>query len=342
MTRGRAVALVVLGLVLAAGVAGRPGPDDGGALDPGGTGPEGALGLVLTLEGLGGTVDVVQGPPPAGADTALVLRDRLRAGDVAATLAWVEAGGVLVTTAASPLADGAADGPCPAALAGVDVVPIGDGDTVERTGGDCLGGLVRTEDRGAGTVVALATVAPLTNDLLDEGDAAVLAGALLVPRPGTAVAVLDGPSPGDAPESLADLVARPVWLALAQAGLALVVWVLHRGRRLGTPIVEEQPVAIAGSELVVAVGRLLDATDRPGEAAATLRAATRRTLEARLGLPAGADTAGLAAAVAARTGLDAAVVAAALDGRAVRTDADLVDVAADLDRIRTHLTGSRS
>lgn len=342
MTRGRAVVLVVVGLVVAAVVAGGPGPDEGEALDPGGTGPEGALGLVLTLEELGGVVDVVRGPPPAGADTALVLRDRLRSADVDATLAWVEAGGVLVTTAASPLADGTTDGPCPAALAGVDAVPIGDGDTVGRTGGDCLGGLVRTDERGAGTVVALATVAPLTNDLLDEGDAAVLAGALLVPRPGTTVAVVDGPSPGDAPESLAELVARPVWLALAQAGIAVVVWVLHRGRRLGRPVVEEQPVAIAGSELVVAVGRLLDATDRPDEAAATLRAATRRTVEVRLGLPPGTDAATLTAAVAARTGLDAATVAAALDGRAVATDADLVDVAADLDLIRTHLTGSRS
>jgi hypothetical protein len=97
-------------------------------------------------------------------------------------------------------------------------------------------------------------------------------------------------------------------------------------------------VAVEGAELVAAVGRLLDGRHRPDEAAETLRAETRRSLEARLGLPATSPPEALAAAVHGRTGIDAATVHAAL-ARPVRSDADLVAVARELDTIRRTILG---
>lgn len=345
----RWAALVALGLVLVAIAVGAPGPGRGGPLDPDGTGPTGARALVLLLGELGADVRVVNGSPPEDAGTALLLRDRLAERDRAATERWIEAGGVLVVAdPSSPLAAGVTDRPCPAALDGVDALEVDpDGGAIARDagfGGQCFGGLVVSDDRGAGTIVGLATPAPLTNELLDDADDAVLAAALLAPTPGTRVAVLDGPSVdasvGD--DELIDLVGSPVRQSLVQACIAVALWVLWRGRRLGRPVVEEQPVAIAGSELVVAVGRLLDGRRRPDEAAASLRADLRRAAEGRLGLAPTADLRTVASAIAARTGIDEARAAAALGERPVTTDDDLLAVAADLDRIRTDLFGRPS
>ena len=60
-------------------------------------------------------------------------------------------------------------------------------------------------------------------------------------------------------------------MALAQLLIAFVVFALWRGRRLGRPVAEVQPVEIAGSELVVAVGNLLQKAGRPEIAAERLR-----------------------------------------------------------------------
>ena len=50
-----------------------------------------------------------------------------------------------------------------------------------------------------------------------------------------------------------------------------MVFALWRARRLGRPVAEVQPVEIAGSELVVAVGNLLQKSGRPETAAERLR-----------------------------------------------------------------------
>ena len=72
-----------------------------------------------------------------------------------------------------------------------------------------------------------------------------------------------------------------------------------------------------------------------------LRNDVRRAVIARLGLPADADTRMIAGAVAARSTIDEARAAAALGDRAVTSDDELLAVAADLDRIRTDVLGSR-
>lgn len=341
--RWRAVAAVVAGLLVVAVAFGAPG-DGGDALDPTGVGPDGAAGLVAVLERLGAEVEVVRGPPPDAADTAVVLQDRLHAADREATAAWVRDGGVLlVADPASALADGAVDGPCPAALREVRALHVRDADDVvardDGPPGTCFDGEVRVADVGDGAVLALDTPAPLLNDLLDEADDAVLAAAVLAPAGGTAVAFVVGPSAGaDAAgeDSLVDLVHPDVRRGLLQAAIAAGLWAAWRARRLGRPVIEERPVAVAGSELVVAVGRLLEARRRPDEAAGVLRAEARRSAAARLGLPPDADVRTLAAALAGRDGsLEAGRVAAALGDAPVATDGDLLALAADLDRVRS-------
>jgi hypothetical protein len=115
--------------------------------------------------------------------------------------------------------------------------------------------------------------------------------------------------------------------ALLQLAVAFVLYALWRAVRLGRPVREDQPVEVAGSELVAAVGRLLERTHAPGAAAETLRAELRRALRARLGVPPSADVHQLAAVVAARSGADVDRVLAAIDDRPVTTDAELVTVA---------------
>src|SRR3546814_8139145 len=92
----------------------------------------------------------------------------------------------------------------------------------------------------------------------------MLAAPLLAPEPATTVRFLDPPVPaGGGDESLIDLIPPGVERALLQLGVAFVLYAVWRAIRLGRPVREDQPVRIAGSELVAAVGRLLGRTRRP-------------------------------------------------------------------------------
>ena len=91
---------------------------------------------------------------------------------------------------------------------------------------------------------------------------------------------------------------------------------------------------IAGSELVIAVGRLHQQARDPSRAAATLRDGLRRSLTERLGLAPDADPAAVADASAARTAVDRDRVHAALVGYHVRRDADLVELARLVSAVR--------
>jgi hypothetical protein len=326
---GLLVAVTAVALVVAA-----PQPRSNRPNDPGAAGPAGAKALVVLLEELGAEVEVTPSVLRDG-DTAVLLEDRLDDAARDDLRAWVHAGGVLVVAdISSPLAPIGAEGRCPAALAGVDTLQLSPGPTGRALRGDgCFDGLVRSVGLGDGDIVVVLSTGPFTNDLLDEEDNAALAAALLAPTGSERVAFLRGTA-GSGDRSLADLLSPSVTEALLQAGIAAVVYVLWRGRRLGRPVPEGQPVAVAGSDLVSAVGRMLAGRRRPADAATTLRTELLRSLEHRLGLPAGAPVEQLATAVGARTGLDPTWVAGALAARPVTTDDDLVALAADLDRIR--------
>jgi len=115
------------------------------------------------------------------------------------------------------------------------------------------------------------------------------------------------------------------------------VYAWWRARRLGAPVLEPQPVQIAGSELVSAVGNLLQQTRDPDRAARLLRADLRRRLVERVGLPPGAPAEVIAEVTSARSGVDRARVARAVSDIPVRTEDELLDLARDIDVIRTEV-----
>ena len=328
-------------LVVVAVIVGRDRPSDGRPLGPDSTAPDGAHAVVQLLGAYADDVDVVRGAPDPEATTALLLDDRLDDDDVDGVERWIEDGGtLLVADPASPLAlRGDGPGSCPAAFADVDVVVFSDR-VVEEDGACSDAGFV-AHPRGAGWVVSVADPSPFTNDLLDEGDNAVLVVAALAPTGAERVAFVDG-GLGAGRDDLVDLVPTDVRQAIIQLVVAFALLVLWAGRRLGRPVLEPQPVAVEGAELVAAVGRLLDGRRRPDEAATAVRADTRRTLERRLGLPSGAPAKVVAAAVHVQTGLDLARVEAALVSRPVTTDADLVALTAELDHIRRTTLGGQA
>ena len=163
--------------------------------------------------------------------------------------------------------------------------------------------------------------------------------ALLAPRDGTRVAVLDPGRPtiaaaGQGNKTLWGLVPPGVKLGLLQVGLAFLIYVFWRVRRLGKPVAEPQPVKVAGSELVSAVGGLLERSKSPQHAADVMRADLRRDLILHLGIPHNLADDTLGQVLAARTGLDEARLQAALGPGPVTSDRDLLAVAQLIDYVR--------
>jgi hypothetical protein len=139
--------------------------------------------------------------------------------------------------------------------------------------------------------------------------------------------------------SISDLVSPAVRLGIFQLVLGFVVYLFVRGRRLGKPVLEPQPVQIAGSELVSAVGNLLQQTKSPDRAAAVLRADVRRRLSERLGLPADAGPDVIAASVEARAGIEQALSFPLLADGPCPSETALLDLASGLDDLRRQVLG---
>jgi hypothetical protein len=349
------VALAALGLLAIALVTGRPDPDLP-PLDPRSHQPDGASALIELLRSLEVDVELGIGLPTADDDVALLLGDRLTRAQREELLGWVEGGGRLVVAdPSSPLAPSAArpsdalgaglssgidPGTVEPGTCGIDALqgvgPLEPGQVVALEvpdGADgCFGtsdaALVVAEAWGQGVVVSLGAPGALVNGRLDRAGNAAAAAALIGPAPGTAVRVVDPPSPvGDGDATLADLVPDGVTRALLQLGVAFVAYAAWRAIRLGRPVDEPQPVALAGSALVSATGRLLAATGSPAAAAEALRAGLRHDLGARLGLAPDLHVDRVTAAVVERTGLDATTLGPALGPDPVRTDDELVAAA---------------
>jgi hypothetical protein len=334
------------GILLAVFLVGRP-RSDGPPLDPSSSGRLGTRALVLLLEDLGADVSVRKGSLRPDDEVALVLSDALDDGQRATVRRHVEEGGRLVVTDPSsplqpfPVGDVLRTDRLPRrcdvpALAGVGTVdPVGGvGFDVVGAGTACFpgdgGAFVAVADVGRGTVVGVGGAAAFTNSSLDEVDNAVLAAALLAPEPGTRVAVLRPAAVGGGSRSLNDLIAPGVKGALLQLGVAFLVYALWRARRLGRPVPEPQPVPLAASELVVAVGNLLQQAGRRDQAGALLRADLRRRLAERLGLPIDAPAEVVATAAAARTGIPLERLRAALTPVPLARDDELVALSAEV------------
>ena len=362
---------VLLGALVLIVVVRRP-TGEGTPLDPASTGALGAKALVVLLEETGADVRVSARPPAADRRTAIVLQDTFDGGRREAIVAWVEAGGTLVVTdPGSSLTQARPYLPPITGAESVDEVRSGCPDIPAlrelrtiRTGGSLVYdrdgrsegaiGCFADEDGdwlvatplGRGTVVALGGAGPFVNDNLDEADAAGLAVALLAPRRGTPTQVVSDLAP-DADEIGADGggggdglfaglpgAARAAGIQLLVVFLAVALW---RGRRLGRPVVEDPPVEIPGSELVVAVGNLYQKGRHRRRAADAFAGQARRKLTDRLGLPRSADPRTVAEVVASRTGIPAAQVHAAVAPPEVPDDAALVALAGATDQLPARL-----
>jgi hypothetical protein len=357
------VVLVVLGVWLIGGAPIR------GPLDPRSHEPAGTSALVALLDDLGADTSIRVERLDRDTDTALLLWDRLDEAETDRLADWVDAGGTLVVT--DPGSSFAPPGTGFSGLVEADAESIRDAEPVSIDAGSCdvppfldqdlesvavMGGPIRYEvgpgdqscfgdgdeafvvvtEVGEGNVVAFGGSGTVINRTLDEEDNAAAIAGVLAPREGTKVGVLDlGPgrsAAGD--EALLDVL--PTWTkrVLVQLGIAFLVYVLWRLRRLGKPVPEPQPVKVAASELVAATGGLLERSRSPQYAADVLRNDLRRDLTVRLGLPRNLSPDTFAEVVAARTQLDAAQLQAALGPGPVSDDADLLTVARLIDTVR--------
>jgi hypothetical protein len=352
--------LLLGGLVVAALLGGRR-PDQGVPLDPASPGPLGTEALVEVLGELGGAVSVGDAPP-AGGGTALLLSDDLDPAARGRLLAWVRSGGVLVVAdPASPVSRLEVAGRSAVGLVETQLQrrceepALGGAQRVSTPGGllfkvpagsqGCFrrgsGAWLVVQPLGAGTLVRLGGASALVNRELGKADNAVVAASLLAPSAGTRVVVLRPPPPGGGSRSLADLLAPRVKLFGWQLVVAFALLALWRSRRLGRPVREPQPVQLEGSELVVAVGNLLQRARGRGQAAGLLADDLRRLLAERLGLPASAAPEQVAETAAARSGVPVERVRAALAPATPGDEAELVALAHAVDAVRREVTSVR-
>ena len=368
--RGRRWVPWVLGLagllvvVLALGAPRSPsGPDP---YDPHATGPSGTKALVMLLGQSGAQVRVTSRMPGADTDIALLLVDTTSQDQTDRLEAWVRAGGTLVvadsassfvpvgsTSSGSPLGlsdppiePGRCDIPALADLGQVWSSADPSFYAVPAGSSGCYTNGIRAfavdTPRGRGHIVSLGSPAVFANGALDQYDNAGLATTLLAPRNGTRVSVLWGmtapgsPAGGHQPD-LGALIAVGLKLALVELLAAFGIYTWFRARRLGRPVTESKLVELGGSELIAAHGNLLAQTRDPDRAARLLRADLRRRLAERLGLAPGAAPEVVAEVTAARTGVDRDRVARAVTDVPVGSEAELLDLARDIDTIRAEV-----
>jgi len=325
-------------------------------LDPRGTGPDGLAALVAVLRGSDAGVRL-GGLPEAGDDVVLQVADTFSGTPSTRVSDWVRAGGTLVVTdpngrLAAPANRSSTvrsrgrgtcrlDALASVAELGVAIpraLAITPGTTVCFAGTDGAGLVVRR--LGRGLVVTLSSYEPFLNRALGTGDDAALAVALLAPRVGTQVRVLD-PTRFVSDAKVGDgTVLGAVGDRTRQAMLELVVaflaWGFFRGRRLGKVVPEELPVTVPSSDLVLAIGEMLGRGDDLGAIAERLRRRARRELGLAIGLGAAPDPATLIATLQAHVTLDAAGLRRALVDP-VPDIASLLDVSHQLDRLLEEL-----
>ena len=187
-----------------------------------------------------------------------------------------------------------------AELAGVNRIEGASAGSWSSTGealpayGDARRSLVAVDSVGKGRLLLLADAAPLQNRWLASADNASL-GLGLAGADSRPVIFLEayhgyGPSTG--------LSAIPTrWLLLfAGLGLAAVVLMLARGRRLGPPDREARELPPPRRDYVDALAGVLSRTGSPEEALAPVRAETQARIARRAALPASCSPDQIAAA----------------------------------------------
>lgn len=340
------VVLVAVGMMLLV----RASPDTT-PFDPRSESATGTRGLVVLLQRFGADVDVSRTMPSGGdARRVLVLQDRLNDDQRGELARFVRSGGVVVmadpdSPLAGPRGTGVIEGTVPIGNVSVtdesNVLPgrcdigalqhlrglfVPDGVELVAQGdvscfGDGVDAFAVVRADGDGSIIALGDNELFTNRYLRFADNAGLATALLAPIDGAAVTIVLG---AEAPKTTADIgtgdttlleLVRPgVWMALTQLVVAFAVLAVARAIRPGRPVREPDQVPIAGSELVVATGRLMQRAQHAERAGWLLRGNLHRELCVRMRLPPNTPIDELDAVVASRTTVPAGHVEHVLRG----------------------------
>jgi hypothetical protein len=362
---GLALGIAVVLVLLAVTWINRDQAGRGGALDPDNAGPDGARAVARVLAGHGVPVDIVRGrhafdaatldttttvvvtdPDQLGASTWSDLDDRVSGN-----------GSALVVAGLSPavvdgfgLTDaGIVEGPsgtvpaeCEPPLPWLDGLSLQvDGGAPASGGNGCFGpagSRLLVNGTAAGHWL-LTDPTPLTNAAVAHGDNAAVVLRLLGhgDRVVWYVASVDDTAVSDA-IGVSRLVPGWVGPGLWLLGIAAVILLLVRGRRLGPLVVEPLPVAVKALESTTALGRLYErARDRAHAADLLVEGAARR-LTTAVGLGDRASRTDLVEAVATRTGRPVSAVAGLLAPRdvlttTIRRDTDLVELAQSLQQL---------
>lgn len=194
-------------------------------------------------------------------------------------------------------------------------------------------GLVQVLDDGA-TITVLGLTSILTNEhVATEGNAALALNLLGAHE--TLVWYI--PSAADLdeqlPPSIADLTppwVLPFTVLCVLIALGAIFW---RARRVGPLVVENLPVVVRASETMEGRARLYDRADARLHALDALRIGAVSRLARRCGLPRTATVTEVVDAVAAATGRDGAEVAGILVDTDPATDAELVRLSDELQRL---------
>jgi hypothetical protein len=192
----------------------------------------------------------------------------------------------------------------------------------------------------AGRIVTImGSGAPLTNGLLgSNGNAALMLNLLapsrrivwLTPEP-TAVPVVSHHA--GASRAAPSLIPWAAWLLVIQLGVALVLTAVWRSRRLGPLITERLPVVVRASETTEGHARLYQSRRARHRAADALRQAMLSRVLPALGLAKDAPQDAVTASLAARSRHGQAELAGIVYGAAPATDAELIELARNLDEL---------
>lgn len=367
--RWRSTRWAVLGLVVIVAVAVLTiyltAPRPGGEMDPTSTSADGARALVTLVREHGVEVveaaDVAAVERAARPDTLIVVAQTYYLFDKEVLRRLAELPGDRLVVApisrtrealaprielADGLPFGSAEPDCDmreATRAGE--VQFGVSDAYEAAGDvpvtRCYGGvLVRYSDEGR-DVTVVGTAEFMTNSgLLKQGNAA-LAMNLAGTKPRMiwyAPQRIEAESEGAA--SIFDLIPDRVSWIVWQLCLVVALLAVWKGRRLGPLVAERIPVVVRASETVEGRGRLYRSRGARDRAAEALRTATLQRMLPRLGLAHNAAPPAVVQAVAERCAIHPQAVGHTLFGPPPASDADLVNLARELDNIERQVAQS--
>lgn len=199
---------------------------------------------------------------------------------------------------------------------------------------------------GRGIVIGFGDNRVVTNQYLRYADNSGLVTALLAPSRGTHVRILLGRGAAPAPQdvgrgdtTLLGLVHPGVWMALAQLGLAFVVFCVARGVRPGRAVRERLPTPIAGSELALATGNLMQRARHAQRAGWLLRAEFHRRLVAHHRASADITIEAISRLAGSRAGVEPERISELLL-RDVTDSAGLMQLRHDLDDLQARTIGA--